>query len=104
MDGQGRRRPPSFLWHAGAAAPGLARQIATVSVASVVLVCLGCAGSQAPWDVDPMEQARFQETTRVCRLLTDDSAGELVPEHFEKCMKRRGWKRQNFIKRLFSGD
>ena len=51
-----------------------------------------------------MEQARFQETTRVCRLLTDDSAGELVPERFEKCMKRRGWKRQNFIKRLFSRD
>ena len=104
IDGQGPGRVSSCLWYARVAATGRVRQIASVSVASIVLVCLGCAGSQAPWDVDPMEQARFQETTRVCRLLTDDSAGELVPERFEKCMKRRGWKRQNFIKRLFSGD
>jgi len=51
-----------------------------------------------------MDEARFQETTRICRLLTDDRAGELVPERFDKCMKRRGWKRQGFIKRLFSRD
>jgi hypothetical protein len=50
------------------------------------------------------EEARFEETVRVCRLLTDDDAGELAPERFEKCMKRRGWRRQGFIKRLFSGD
>jgi hypothetical protein len=72
--------------------------------ASVLLVGLGCAGSQAPWDVDATDQARFEETTRICRLLTDDGAGELAPERFEKCMKRRGWKRQCFFKRLFSGD
>jgi hypothetical protein len=78
--------------------------VATVSVASVLLVALGCAGSQAPWDVAARDQARFEETTRICRLLTDDGAGELVPERFEKCMKRRGWKRQCFLKRLFSGD
>jgi len=76
--------------------------IAWVAVAAVIGLC--CAGSQAPWDVDTDEQARFQETSRVCRLLTDDSAGELVPERFDKCMKRRGWKRQGPIKRLFSGD
>ena len=80
------------------------RRVATVSVASVLLVGLGCAGSRAPWDVDARDQARFEETTRICRLLTDDGAGELAPERFEKCMKRRGWKRQCFIKRLFSGD
>ena len=51
-----------------------------------------------------MDQARFEETTRICRLLTDDKAGELAPERFEKCMKRRGWKRQNLFKRLFSRD
>jgi hypothetical protein len=104
MDGQGRGRALSCLWHAGAAAPGLACHIATVSVASVLLVWLGCAGSEAPWDVGALEQGRFEETTRICRLLTDDGAGELVPERFEKCMKRRGWKRQGFLKRLFSGD
>ena len=81
-----------------------ARHIAISWLASVALLGLGCAGSQAPWDVGPLDVARFQETTRICRLLTDDSAGELVPERFETCMKRRGWKRQNFIKRLFSGD
>ena len=54
--------------------------------------------------MDADEQARFQETSRVCRLLTDDSAGELVPERFDKCMERRGWKRLGPIKRLFSGD
>jgi hypothetical protein len=72
--------------------------------ASVLLVGPGCAGSQAPWDVDAMDQARFEETTRICRLLTDDKSGELAPERFEKCMKRRGWKRQNLLKRLFSRD
>ena len=51
-----------------------------------------------------MDQARFEETTRICRLLTDDKAGELAPERFEKCMKRRGWKRQNLLQRLFSRD
>ena len=68
--------------------------------AATVLVGVSCAGSQAPWDVDARDQARFEETTRICRVLTDDSAGELVPESFEKCMTRRGWKRQGFIKRL----
>ena len=80
------------------------RQIAIGWVASIVLVGIGCAGSQAPWDVDAQDQIRFEETTRICRLLTDEKAGELDPERFEKCMKRRGWKRQCLLKRLFSGD
>jgi hypothetical protein len=80
------------------------RQLAIGWFASVLLVGLACAGSGAPWDVAAKDQARFQETTRICRLLTDDSAGELVPERFETCMKRRGWKRKCFIKRLFSRD
>jgi len=80
------------------------RRIAAAAAAALALVGLGCAGGQAPWDVAVEDQARFQETTRVCRLLTDDDAGELAPERFEKCMRRRGWKRQGFIKRLFSGD
>lgn len=80
------------------------RDIAIAWIAAAAAVGLCCAGSQAPWDVDADEQARFQETSRVCRLLTDDSAGELVPERFDKCMKRRGWKRQGPIKRLVSGD
>jgi hypothetical protein len=50
------------------------------------------------------DQGRFREASRNCRLLTDDSAGELAPEPFDKCMKRRGWKRQGFIKRLFRRD
>jgi hypothetical protein len=81
------------------------RHIATARITAwAVLVSVGCAGSQAPWDVDARDQARFEETSRICRLLTDDSAGELVPESFEKCMTRRGWKRQGFIKRLFHRD
>lgn len=52
----------------------------------------------------PEDRARFEETTRVCRLLTDDSSGALAPEKFEKCMKRRGWRRQNFVERLFGRD
>jgi hypothetical protein len=73
-------------------------------VASAVLLGASCSGRQAPWDVAAGDQGRFEETTRVCRLLTDDDAGELVPERFEKCMKRRGWRRQGFIKRLFRRD
>jgi hypothetical protein len=82
----------------------LGRHIATAWLTSLALLGPGCAGSQAPWDVGPLDQARFQESSRVCRLLTDDRGGELNPERFEVCMKRRGWKRQNFIKRLFSSD
>jgi hypothetical protein len=67
-------------------------------------VSVSCAGSQVPWDVAAEDQDRFREASRICRLLTDDSAGELVPERFEKCMKRRGWRRQGFLKRLFSRD
>ena len=73
-------------------------------MASAVLLGASCSGRQAPWNVAVGDQDRFEETTRVCRLLTDDDAGELVPERFEKCMKRRGWRRQGFIKRLFRGD
>jgi hypothetical protein len=81
------------------------RHIATAWLtASAVLVSVSCAGSQAPWDVEARDQARFEENSRVCRLLTDDSAGELVAEDFERCMTRRGWKRQGFIKRLFHRD
>jgi hypothetical protein len=81
------------------------RHIAAAWVtAAAVLVSVGCAGSQAPWDVDARDQVRFEETSRICRLLTDDRAGELVPEDFERCMTRRGWKRQGFIKRLFHRD
>jgi hypothetical protein len=80
------------------------RHIATAWVAGAVLVSVSCAGSQAPWDVAAEDQGRFREASRNCRLLTDDSAGELVPDRFDKCMKRRGWKRQGFIKRLFRRD
>lgn len=78
--------------------------IAITLAASVVLFTVSCAGSQAPWDVAPKDQRRFQEATRVCRQLTDDSAGELMPDRFETCMKRRGWKRQGPIKRLIRRD
>ena len=78
--------------------------IAITTLASVVLLSVGCAGSQAPWDVAPEDQERFRETNRVCRLLTDDDAGELMPDRFETCMKRRGWKRQGPIKRLLRRD
>jgi hypothetical protein len=82
----------------------MSHYIAITLVASAVLFTVSCAGSQAPWDVAPKDQGRFQEVTRVCRLLTDDSAGELMPDRFEKCMKRRGWKRQGPLKRLFRRD
>lgn len=75
-----------------------------IAIAWIALFGAACAGGQAPWDVAEADRARFQETTRICRLLTDDRGGELVPDRFERCMKRRGWKRQGFIKRLFSGD
>jgi hypothetical protein len=80
------------------------RRIAIVSVASALLLGAGCAGGDAPWDVEAEDQARFQENTRVCRLLTDERGGELAPERFEKCMKRRDWERQCWIERLFSRD
>lgn len=79
-------------------------RLAASSLLAAVLFASSCAGSQAPWDVAAGDEARFQETSRICRLLTDDSAGELVPERFDKCMARRGWKRQGPIKRLFRGD
>jgi len=80
------------------------RRIASSSVASALLVGLGCAGGQAPWDVEAEDEARFREATRICRLLTDDRGGALAPERFEKCMERRGWERQCWIERLFSRD
>jgi hypothetical protein len=80
------------------------RRIASLSVASALLVGLGCAGGQAPWDVEAEDQARFREANRICRLLTDDRGGELAPERFEKCMERRGWERQCWMERLFSRD
>ena len=80
------------------------RHIASAWIGSAVLVTASCAGSQTPWSVKAEDQARFEETTRVCRMLTDDSSGELAPEKFEKCMKRRGWRRQNFLERLFRCD
>jgi hypothetical protein len=79
-------------------------RLGTGLLLATALCVASCAGGQAPWDVDTGEEARFQETFRICRLLTDDSAGELVPERFDKCMARRGWKRQGPLKRLFSGD
>ena len=80
------------------------RRVATAWIGWAALVGVSCAGSQAPWSVKAEDQRRFQETTRVCRLLTDDRGGELAPEKFEKCMKRRGWRRQNFLERVFRCD
>jgi hypothetical protein len=80
------------------------RQIASAWVGWAVLVSASCAGGQAQWSVKAENQARFEETTRVCHLLTDESGGELSPEKFEKCMKRRGWRRQNLLERLFRCD
>ena len=82
----------------------MSHRIAITTLAAVFLLSAGCAGSQAPWDVAPEDEERFQETTRVCRLLTDGAAGEQMPDRFETCMKRRGWKRQGPIKRLLRRD
>jgi hypothetical protein len=80
------------------------RHITWAAAGLAALVGASCAGSQTPWSVKAADQARFEQTTRVCRLLTDDSGGELAPEKFEKCMKRRGWRRQNLLERLFRCD
>ena len=76
------------------------RHLTITLVVSTLLGAAGCTGSQAPWDVDPKDHRRFRKDERTCRLLTDGEAGELRPDRFDTCMKRRGWKRQNFIKRL----
>jgi hypothetical protein len=76
------------------------RHLGFALAVSTLLLAVGCAGSQAPWDVDPKDQRRFRKDEGVCRMLTDDKAGELRLDRFDTCMKRRGWKRQNFIQRL----
>lgn len=58
-----------------------------LALAAVVLAGPGCA-SDRPWKVSPGDEQRFRASTRACEILTDD------PDGFEKCMRRRGWRRE----------
>jgi len=60
----------------------------------------GCAGRSAPWHVPPGAEDRFRESRRVCRMLTDED-GALHEDRFERCMERRGWEREGWLRRLF---
>lgn len=47
----------------------------------------GCS-SDRPWKVPPEKERRFLQAEQACRKLTDDA------DAFEKCMKRRGFRRE----------
>lgn len=61
----------------------------------------GCAGRSASWHVPEGQEARFRETRRVCRMLTDEEGGAFAADRFERCMQRRGWSRENLFQQLF---
>ena len=63
-----------------------------------------CAGPQTPWHVPSGRESRFQETLRVCRMLTDEPGGVPHDSRFEACMERRGFRRQNVFERLLDRD
>ncbi|MDX1650044.1 MAG: hypothetical protein R3263_09350 [Myxococcota bacterium] len=52
-----------------------------------------CAGGPRPWEVPPERRARFEETRRVCHVLTDGEQGGVRPQVFDRCMERRGFQR-----------
>lgn len=54
---------------------------------------VACAGDAPPWDVRPSERPRFEEVRRLCHALTDED-GHTRPQAFERCMERRGFRRQ----------
>jgi hypothetical protein len=54
---------------------------------AIPLLAVGCA-SERPWKVDPEQQRHFDQSQDACQKLTDEPAG------FERCMKRRGWRRE----------
>ena len=53
-----------------------------------LLLSLGCQSTARPWKVAPEKERQFGESRKACEMLTDD------PEGFEKCMNRRGWRRE----------
>jgi hypothetical protein len=64
---------------------------------------LGCASSDAPWDVRAGDELRFQRAERECRMLTRDPLGAERPISFDRCMSRRGFERMGPIERLWKG-
>lgn len=60
---------------------------AALLVLSLWGFAFGCS-SDRPWKVPPERERRFLEAEKACEKLTDDAAA------FEKCMKRRGFRRE----------
>jgi hypothetical protein len=61
---------------------------AALPFALAALAFAAACASDRPWKVDPEEQRHFDQSREACETLTDD------PAAFEKCMERRGWRRE----------
>ena len=66
--------------------PSAGRAFVPLSFA-VLALALACSSSR-PWKVTPENERRFGQATDACMKLTD------TPDGFEKCMKRRGFRRE----------
>jgi hypothetical protein len=56
----------------------------------LLLLVIGsaCQSRARPWKVKSENERRYGDTREACEILTDDDDG------FEKCMRRRGWRRE----------
>ncbi len=54
---------------------------------SLAGLAVGCSTNR-PWKVPPERERRFLDAEKACQKLTDDATA------FEKCMKRRGFRRE----------
>lgn len=67
----------------------------------LVVFGVGCAGGAGkPWHIPKGREGRFREANRVCHQLTDNENGTVERDRFEGCMKRRGWRKENWTDRL----
>jgi hypothetical protein len=61
--------------------------LASVLILSLIGFAVGCSSGR-PWKVPPERERRFLEAEKACKKLTDDTPA------FEKCLKRRGFRRE----------
>lgn len=72
-----------------------ARLLRPVLACAFAALLAGCASDTAAWVVPSGSQERFERAKEACEMLTDG------PEAFDRCLKRRGWRRERWYERMF---
>ncbi len=79
------------------------RRHAAALLALLTLAAACATGPPNPWHVPKGREGRFREARKVCHQLTDLDDGSVDRERMDRCMHRRGWRRERWYDRIGVG-